>query len=183
MLLSPSLFSESRIRDYSRFFSGSDRFTLFVERKTIGTWMRQSEAYHLEHTGACGSSTTDDAVPRLLCVDDNAAFLAAFAAVLELAGFDVTTACDPVEGLALVKRRAFDLAILDYHMPGMTGVQLARRIRRSRPSMPMLLLSANECVPAAELRVFNRYVAKGEDVHTVLLAIRSSIAGMGRKAV
>jgi CheY-like chemotaxis protein len=115
-------------------------------------------------------------------VDDNAAFLAAFAAVLELAGFAVTTACDPAEGLALVKRRAFDLAILDYHMPGMTGVQLARKIRRSRPGMPMLLLSANECVPAAELRVFDRYVAKGEDVQAVLLAILSSVDGRGHKA-
>lgn len=145
--------------------------------------MLQSELEHLGPTCAGASGTTDNAVPRVLCVDDNAVFLSAFAAVLESAGFAVTTACDPAEGLALVKRRAFDLAILDYHMPGMTGVQLARRIRRSRPSMPMLLLSANECVPAAELRVFNRYVAKGEDVHAVLLAIRLSIAGVGRKAV
>jgi CheY-like chemotaxis protein len=144
--------------------------------------MRQSEIHHLGPTGACECSNNDGAVPTVLCVDDNAAFLAAFAAVLELAGFAVTTACDPAEGLALVKRRAFDLAILDYHMPGMTGVQLARKIRRSRPGMPMLLLSANECVPAAELRVFDRYVAKGEDVQAVLLAILSSVDGRGHKA-
>ncbi|HEX7289024.1 MAG TPA: response regulator [Candidatus Angelobacter sp.] len=146
--------------------------------------MRQSELERRGPTGVCRCSSNDnhDAVPTVLCVDDNAAFLSAFAAVLEKAGFAVTTASDPAEGLALVKRRAFDLAILDYHMPGMTGVQLARKIRRSRPRMPMLLLSANDCVPAAELLVFNRYVAKGENVQAVLLAIQSSIAGRGRKA-
>jgi CheY-like chemotaxis protein len=143
--------------------------------------MQQSELHHLGPTGACGCSSHNSTAPTVLCVDDNAAFLAAFAAVLELAGFAVTTACDPIEGLALVKRRAFDLAILDYHMPGMTGVQLARKIRRSRPRMPMLLLSANESVPAAELHVFNRYVTKGENVQAVLLAVRSSLAGAGHK--
>jgi CheY-like chemotaxis protein len=142
--------------------------------------MLQSDVREHGRTGPCprcGGSAT----PKVLCVDDNAAFLSAFAAVLELAGFAVTTASDPAQGLALVKRSTFDLAILDYHMPGMTGAQLGRKIHRSRPSLPMMLLSANESVPAAELRVFNRYVAKGENVQEVLLAVRGSLTCTNRK--
>lgn len=118
---------------------------------------------------------------KILCVDDNAAFLLAFSALLELAGFSVITAGNPARGLDLVRRGVFDLAILDYHMPGMNGAQLARRIRQTRPEMPLILLSANESVPAEDLRAFNRYLRKGEGLQEVLLAIGLSVANEKRQ--
>ena len=113
--------------------------------------------------------------PKILCVDDDAGFLSAFSALLELAGFSVTTASDPAHGLELVQKNWFDLAILDYHMPGINGAQLARQIRQSRPDMPVILLSASGSVPTADLQVFNRHLAKGEGFRQVLLAVRSSL--------
>lgn len=112
---------------------------------------------------------------KILCVDDDAPFLCAFSALLELAGFSVTAASDPAQGLALMSKGSFDLAILDYHMPGMNGAQLARKIRRNRPDMPVILLSANDSVPAADLRMFNRCLAKGESFREILLAVRSAL--------
>jgi CheY-like chemotaxis protein len=114
--------------------------------------------------------------PRILCVDDNEPFLTAFSALLELAGFSVTTASDPALGLKLVRKSSYDLAILDYHMPGINGAQLARKMRQTKADMPMILLSANDSVPAADLRVFNRHLAKGEGFQEVLLAVFSSLA-------
>jgi CheY-like chemotaxis protein len=46
------------------------------------------------------------------------------------------------EAIELLKRRPFDLAILDYFMPGMHGSQVALRFREIAPSMPILMVTA-----------------------------------------
>jgi len=143
--------------------------------------MEQNERLLRDRTARLSwSSAACSRTTKVLCVDDNSAFLAAFSAVLEFAGISVTAASDPAHGLALARSAFFDLAILDYHMPGMNGAQLARRIRQTRPGMPLILLSANESVPAEDLRAFNRYLRKGEGFQEVLLAIGLSLANEKR---
>jgi CheY-like chemotaxis protein len=139
--------------------------------------MEQKEIVHRDRTARLSwSSAARSGTAKVLCVDDNASFLTAFSALLEFAGFSVTATTDPAHGLALALSAVFDLAILDYHMPGMNGAQLARKIRQRRQGMPLLLLSANESVPAADLRLFDRYLAKGGNFQEVLLAVRTSLA-------
>lgn len=138
--------------------------------------MEQKEALHRDRTARLSlSSAAGSRTAKVLCVDDNAAFLTAFSALLEFAGISVTATSDPACGLALVRNTFFDLAILDYHMPGMNGAELAGRIRQDRPDMPLLLLSANESVPVADLHLFSCYLAKGEDFQEVLRAVRASL--------
>src|SRR5690242_4266302 len=47
------------------------------------------------------------------------------------------------EALDLIGRHAIDVALLDFNMPGKNGVQLAGELRKSRPSMPIALITAN----------------------------------------
>jgi two-component system chemotaxis response regulator CheY len=47
------------------------------------------------------------------------------------------------EALALVENRTPDVAILDYNMPGMDGLELARHLRVQFPTLPMGFLTAN----------------------------------------
>ena len=49
--------------------------------------------------------------------------------VLEECGFRVIAKTDPLEALALCKRTYFDLALLDYEMPSMSGSKLAQEIK------------------------------------------------------
>jgi CheY-like chemotaxis protein len=128
------------------------------------------------------SSAVRSRTAKVLCVDDNSGFLSAFSALLEFAGFSVTATTDPAHGLVIARSTVFDLAILDYHMPGMNGAQLARKIRQSTPDMPLLLLSANESVPATDLRLFDRYLAKGENFQELLLAVRASLVSEKRRS-
>ncbi|MEW5757793.1 MAG: PAS domain S-box protein [Pseudomonadota bacterium] len=80
---------------------------------------------------------------RLLFVDDEAALGAMVKRGLERAGYKVEIESDPRRALALFQRNParFDLAITDQMMPGMTGAELLREIRRQRPGLPVILCS------------------------------------------
>jgi diguanylate cyclase (GGDEF)-like protein len=66
---------------------------------------------------------------NILVVDDNPDKLSLIEAALSLAGYNVTTAVDGVEGLAAIESYQPDLVITDVMMPRMNGYELAQRIR------------------------------------------------------
>ena len=82
---------------------------------------------------------------RLLFVDDDENVVFVGRSVLEGLGHEVTTARDGLEALELFRREpaAFDAAVVDELMPGMTGTQLATEIRRIRPGLPIVIASGN----------------------------------------
>jgi signal transduction histidine kinase/ActR/RegA family two-component response regulator len=67
---------------------------------------------------------------RILIVDDNKDAADSLALSLELAGHTVSTAYDGQEGIALALAFAPDVLLLDLGMPGLTGFEIARRIRQ-----------------------------------------------------
>src|SRR5215471_5132373 len=79
---------------------------------------------------------------RILLVDDEQSLLLTLAANLELDGFDVTTAESGEHALKLFEREAFDLVLSDITMPGMSGIDLFRRVRSQRPECPVVLMTA-----------------------------------------
>jgi signal transduction histidine kinase/CheY-like chemotaxis protein len=83
---------------------------------------------------------------KVLVVDDNATNRHALCGQLRLWGLEATEAGGSAEALALLENGpAFDLAILDYHMPELDGMGLARRIRTRSDSraLPLVLLSSS----------------------------------------
>ncbi len=57
-------------------------------------------------------------------------------------GYGVTTLTSGLEAASLVKRAQFDLAIIDFMMPGMCGRELAPAIKSHNPQIPIIMLSA-----------------------------------------
>ena len=86
----------------------------------------------------------------VLYVDDNPKSSRLLAHVLEECGFRVISKNDPVEALALCRRTGFDLALLDYEMPTMTGAQLAREIKYLMPELPIILISGRATMPPGD---------------------------------
>jgi signal transduction histidine kinase/CheY-like chemotaxis protein len=79
----------------------------------------------------------------VLLVEDEDAVRAYASAVLRTAGFSVAEAASGKEALAEIEQHggSFDIVVTDVVMPGMTGVELARRIDELLPSLPVLLVS------------------------------------------
>ncbi|HEX3863431.1 MAG TPA: response regulator transcription factor [Stellaceae bacterium] len=85
-----------------------------------------------------------EAEPHLLVVDDDARLRELLRRYLADNGFRVTVAGDAQEARANLASFAFDLVVLDVMMPGDSGLDLTRELRRERrtPRLPILLLTA-----------------------------------------
>jgi CheY-like chemotaxis protein len=79
--------------------------------------------------------------PSVLLVDDSKDGLLVRRALLEELGIDVHIAVNGEEGLKLFERRPFDVVVTDYRMPIMSGLELIRQIRATKPLTPVVLLS------------------------------------------
>ena len=77
------------------------------------------------------ATANDPTRPRVLVVDDSAAAREAVVRVLADEGYDVRTADDGVEALALAETQRFDLVTTDAMMPRLDGFELTRALRAS----------------------------------------------------
>jgi len=80
----------------------------------------------------------------ILVVDDDADIHELIQAILETAGHDVTLAADGQEALNKLKRKPYDLVVLDIMMPTMSGYEVLEQIRAmpSRASTPVIVVTA-----------------------------------------
>jgi two-component system response regulator MprA len=79
---------------------------------------------------------------RLLVVDDDPSVREALALVLDLNGFDVTTAIDGRQAIRTLAVDSPDAVILDVLMPGLDGLEVCRRLRATGNRTPVLMLTA-----------------------------------------
>ena len=79
---------------------------------------------------------------RILVVDDNATNRRILALQTAKWGMVVQDTEDPGQVLGLLKAQAFDLAIIDMHMPGIDGAMLAQKIREAGHQLPLVLFSS-----------------------------------------
>lgn len=79
---------------------------------------------------------------RALVVDDDEAVRALVRSVLAGGGFEVAEAVDGAEGLRLAEHEVPDLVVLDWQMPGLTGVEVLTELGRHYPEVPVILLTA-----------------------------------------
>ena len=87
---------------------------------------------------------------RLILIVDDDQLLAAFLSeVLRHAGYDTVQAYSADQALAQVAEREPDMALLDIHMPGMSGLELAKQLNRNT-SVPFMFLSGRGDSDAAK---------------------------------
>jgi CheY-like chemotaxis protein len=98
----------------------------------------------------------------VLCVDDEKIGLRVRRIMLESHGFKVLTASSGEQGLEVFDQNDIDLVVLDYYMPDLNGGQVAAEMRRRRPGVPIIFLSAYFSLPAADLELANAFITKGD---------------------
>ena len=95
---------------------------------------------------------------RIVLVDDELDIRRTLARLLSESGYQVQTAANGADALALIDDRPPDLLVLDYAMPGLSGLDVAKAARANHPQLPILFMSGfadpkmlEEEMPAARL--------------------------------
>jgi DNA-binding response OmpR family regulator len=118
---------------------------------------------------------------KILIVDDDQGIQVSLAAFLERAGFQVSTASDGEEALAMVESDPPDLILLDVLMPRLDGRETLRRLRRSENWTPVILLTkigeAVERAMALEEGA-DDYINKPFEPHELVARIRAVLRRM-----
>ena len=113
-----------------------------------------------------------DSRTTVLYVDDNPRSSRLLAGVLEQCGFRVIAKNDPAEALALSRHCSFDLALLDYEMPVMSGARLAREVKFLMPDLPVVLISGRTEIPSTELEFVDAHFGFGTSLDDLLWTMR-----------
>ena len=108
-------------------------------------------------------------------VDDNPKSRRLLTSVIRSCGFDVLSIGDPIEAVSRMRKSSFDLALLDYQMPHLTGSELARRIKSAKPDTPIVLISGFSALPPFELNFADAHLGRGATLDELLDTIRSLI--------
>jgi DNA-binding NarL/FixJ family response regulator len=121
---------------------------------------------------------------RIIIADDHAIVrgglkqIVATTADIQLVG----EATNGEEVRQLTRRAEFDLLLLDMSMPGISGVELIRRVLEEKPGLPILVLSMHnegQIISGALKAGAAGYVTKDSDPETLLAAVRK-VAGGGK---
>lgn len=108
----------------------------------------------------------------VIYVDDNPKSSRLLTSVLEESGFRVIAKNDPLEALSLCRRTYFDLALLDYEMPLMSGSKLAQEIKFLVPDVPVVLISGRSTLPPTELAFVDAHFGFGTSLDDLLWTMR-----------
>ncbi len=124
---------------------------------------------------------------RLLVVDDEPVIARVVSEQLRRLGYVVTSVTDPEDALELVAEdpEDFDLLITDLQMPRMDGVELAARVGRLRPQLPVVLSTGNRwSVPAATAKAagIREIVDKPFRIDELAHVLRAVLAPAGPRA-
>ncbi len=113
---------------------------------------------------------------HILITDDDKHTRMLLRAVLENAGYTVTTAVDGNDALDALDREHIDLVILDVMMPNMDGYEFTRLVRQTDSTLPILMVTAKQ-LPEDEKKGFlvgtDDYITKPIDEEKLLLRIKA----------
>ncbi|HET7692070.1 MAG TPA: response regulator, partial [Gemmatimonadota bacterium] len=117
---------------------------------------------------------------RILWVDDEIGGLKSHILFLENRGFDVQTAPNGQDALALLGENGFDCVLLDEQMPGMHGMAVFEEIRDRHPRLPVVMVTKSEeegLMDEAIGRRVDDYLVKPINPNQVLSVLKRLLEG------
>jgi len=116
---------------------------------------------------------------KVLLVEDDASAAQALQEVLGGEGYEVTLATRGDQGLILARDKPHDAVITDLRLPGMDGLELIRQLRRLRPRLPVILMTAHgtteTAIEATKLGAYD-YLLKPFEMEELLELTARAIA-------
>ncbi len=117
--------------------------------------------------------------PKILSIDDHEMLNVMRQKVLALAGYDCDVAFSAEQGLTMARAGEYQVVLLDYHLPGTTGLEVAKALKKIAPSAPIVIVTGEEVNEDHE--VVHSYLVKGQGPEA-LIARLEKIAPSGTKA-
>jgi len=121
-----------------------------------------------------------------MVVDDEEAVRDSLRRVLELEGYEVSTAGDGLSAERMLQEQVLAAALVDLRMPGLDGLELLRRIRRQGLRLPVLMISAHGEIPdavAAMKEGAQDYLVKPFGLEELVLRLRRAIEDQSLRSV
>ena len=113
---------------------------------------------------------------KILVVDDDDEIRELLEIDLAHSGYSVDTACDGMEGLNKAVNNYYDIILLDVMMPKMNGFDVCKNLRKAKPEIPVLLLTAKGTI-GDKTQGFDcgadDYLVKPFDIQEVLLRVKA----------
>lgn len=106
----------------------------------------------------------------VLCVEDEEPQLQLRKLLLESGGFRVLTAQSGRQALEIFRAQPIDAVILDYFMPGMNGLTIAREMKHLNSAVPIIIFSAYTSLPDEVIGTAEVWLRKAEIDPEELLA-------------
>ncbi len=111
----------------------------------------------------------------ILIVDDEVEFAEAFAERLRLRGFSAYIANSGEQALRIVEEGSINIMVLDLKMPGMDGLEVLRRVKKTHPEVQVIILSGHGSeMDESYVRSIGAfaYLRKPADIGDVLEAVK-----------
>ena len=120
---------------------------------------------------------------QILVIDDDAGIRDAFILALKNTEYIVDTAESGKEGISKEQKKKYDLIFLDLKMPGMTGIEALREIRKVNRDIPIYIITAFYKEFFQELKAVQEEALKYELIkkpivdEQILLVVKSVLEG------
>ncbi|MFB3916967.1 MAG: ATP-binding protein [Terriglobales bacterium] len=116
--------------------------------------------------------------PRILVVDDEPNVLLTVEAILQMEGYEVTSAANGAEAIGAIRQRHFDLVLTDLKMPGIDGLGVLAEVSKRSPDTVTVMMtgfgSVGSALEAVQLGAYE-YLLKPTEVADLKAAVRRSL--------
>ena len=116
---------------------------------------------------------------RVLLIDDDDSILDALQGLLKSEGYAVVTAKSAADGLAVASDGDFQVVVTDWKMPGVSGMEVIKTLRATRPRLPVILLTGHESplgvIEATKLGAYD-YLRKPPHAEEFLELVAKAVA-------
>jgi DNA-binding response OmpR family regulator len=112
---------------------------------------------------------------RILIVEDEKGISGFLKDGLEEEGFAVDIANDGIKGIELASTNDYDIILLDWMVPGISGIEICRQFRKQNKSVPIIFLTAKDTVQDTVFALeagANDYIKKPFEFEELLARIR-----------
>jgi DNA-binding response OmpR family regulator len=127
----------------------------------------------------------DKIMPKILIVDDCELQTTLISLVLSSKGYEVEVGTDGQTGLNLALTNNFDLIITDLNLGDMSGIDLARQLKQSKPTTPILLATTKDALEGLDPGQINGVLDYlcDKDLNALLTRIEIALHKLRRQSV